>query len=77
MTSTGPLQEEEDRLRKKFLAKFKRDPLLVPIPFPEHGQSPHPVSPGRPVYASITTTFITQVEEIVDEMKGCIISGTA
>ena len=37
-------KRRKDRLRKKrFLAKFRKDPVLVPVPFLEPGQSPHPV----------------------------------
>ena len=37
----SPSKRRRDRLRKeRFLAKFKRDPLLVPIPFLEPG---HPL----------------------------------
>ena len=41
----SPSKRRQDRLRKeKFLAKFRRDPLLVPIPFLKPYQSPscHP-----------------------------------
>ena len=56
----GPSKRRRDRLRKeRFLAKFKRDPLLVPIPFLEPGQSPSPVALGGPVCSAITTAFIT------------------
>ena len=58
------------KLRKeKFLARFKRDPLLVPIPFLKPDQSPSPGILGGPVCAAITTAFITQAEEMVGEMK--------
>ena len=58
------------RLRKeRFLAKFKRDPLLVPIPFLEPGQSPSPVALGGPVCSAITTAFMTQAEEMLQDMK--------
>ena len=30
--------------RKGFLAMFRKDPVLVPVPFLEPGQCPHPVS---------------------------------
>ena len=59
-----------DRLRRgRFLAKFKRDPLLVPIPFLEPGQSPSPVALGGPVCSAITTAFMTQAEEMLQDMK--------
>ena len=61
----NPSKRRQDRLRKeKFLAKFKRDPLLVPIPFLEPGQSPSPVTLGQPVCQAIATTFTTQTEGI-------------
>ena len=66
----SPSKRRCDRLRKeKFLAKFKRDPLLVPIPFLEPGQSPSPVILGQPVCWAIATAFTTQAEDIVDEIK--------
>ena len=41
----SPSKRRRDRLRKeKFLAKFRRDPLLVPTPFLEPDQSPSPVA---------------------------------
>ena len=60
-----------DKLRKeKFLAQFRSDPVLEPIPFLEPGQSPHPVSLGGIVHATIATTLITHAEEMVAEMRG-------
>ena len=64
----SPSKRRGDRLRKEnFLAKFKRDPLLVPIPFLEPDQSPSPVTLGGPICA--TTAFTTQAEELVDEIR--------
>ena len=66
----SPSKRRWDKLRKeKFLAKFKRDPLLVPIPFLQPGQSPSPVILGQPVCWAIATAFTTQAEDIVDEIK--------
>ena len=66
----SPSKRRWDRLRKEeFLAKFKRDLLLVPIPFLEPGQSPSPVILGQPVCWAIATTFTTQTEDIVEEIK--------
>ena len=44
----SPSKRRRDKLRKeKFLATFRRDPILVPIPFLEPDQSPSPaVGPG-------------------------------
>ena len=66
----SPSKRRWDRLRKeRFLAKFKRDPLLVPIPLLEPGQSPSPVVLGGPVCSAITTAFMTQAEEVVGDMQ--------
>ena len=66
----SPSKRRRDRLRKeRFLAKFKRDPLLVPIPFLQPGQSPSPVALGGPVCSAITTAFMTQAEEMLQDMK--------
>ena len=66
----SPSKRRRDRLRKeRFLAKFKRDPLLVPIPFLEPGHSPSPVALGGPVCSAITTAFMTQAEEMLQDMK--------
>ena len=66
----SPSKRRRDKLRKeKFLAKFKRDPILVPIPFLEPGQSPSPATLGRPVPEAIITAFSTKVEELVAEIK--------
>ena len=66
----SPSKRRQDKLRKeKFLAKFKRDPLLVPIPFLEPGQSPYPVTFGQPICWAIVTAFTTQADDIVEEIK--------
>ena len=66
----SPSKRRRDRLRKeRFLTKFKRDPLLVPIPFLEPGQSPSPVVLGGPVCSAIATDFMTQAEEVVEDMQ--------
>ena len=64
-------KRRRNKLRKeKFLAKFRRDPVLVIIPFLKPGQFPHPVALGGLVHTAITTAFIMQVEEMVDELRG-------
>ena len=66
----SPSKRTWDKLRKeRFLVKFKRDPLLVPIPFLEPGQSPSPVALGGPVCSAIATVFMTQAEEMLEDMK--------
>ena len=56
----SPSKRRWDRLRKeRFLAKSKRYPLLVSIPFMEPGQSPSPVALGGPVCSTITTAYMT------------------
>ena len=67
---TRPSKRRRDKLRKeKFLAKFRRDPILVPIPFLEPGQSPSPAVLGGPVLESMATAFATEMEEVVAEIK--------
>ena len=66
----SPRKRRWDKLRKKkFLAKFKRDPLLVPIPFLEPDQSPSPGILAGPFCSAIATAFIMQAEEMVEELK--------
>ena len=66
----SPSKRSRDRLRKeRFLANFKRDPLLVPIPLLEPGQSHYPVALGGPVCSAIATAFMTQAEEVVKDMQ--------
>ena len=66
----SPSKRRRDRLRKeRFLARFKRDPLLVPIHFLGPGHSPSPVALGGPVCSAITTAFMTQAEEMLEDMK--------
>ena len=66
----SPSKRRRDRLRKeRSLAKFKRDPLLVPSPFLGPGQSPSPVALGSPVCSAIATAFMTQTEEMVEDMQ--------
>ena len=63
-------KRRRDRLRKeRFLTNFKRDPVLVPIPFLEPSQCPCPVALGGPVCSAIATTFMTQAEEVVEDMQ--------
>ena len=66
----SPSKRRWDKVRKeKFLAKYKRDPLLAPIPFLEPDQSlSHCILIG-PVCAVIATAFITQAEDMVQEIK--------
>ena len=65
----SPSKRRDKLSKEKFLAKFRRDPILVPIPFLEPGQSPSPASLGGPVPGSTITTFSTEVEELVAEIK--------
>ena len=66
----SPHKRRWDRLRKeRFLAKFKRDPLFVPFPFLEPGQSPSPLAMDGPVSSTIATALITQAEEMVEDMQ--------
>ena len=55
--------------KEKFLAKFRRDPFLVPIPFLEPGQSPSPAVLGGPVLESMATAFATEMKEVVAQIK--------
>ena len=66
----SPSNRRRGRLRKeKFLAKFKRDPILMPIPLLGPGQSPSPATLGGPAPEAIITAFSTEVEELVTEIK--------
>ena len=66
----SPSKRRRDRLRKKkFLAKFRKDPVLVPVSFLEPGQSPHPVSLGRPVLATMEASLHKQVHEIEEQIR--------
>ena len=55
---------------KKFLTKFRKDPVLVPVPFLEPGQSPHPVSLGGPVLATMEAFLLKQFHEIEEQIRG-------
>ena len=66
----SPSKRKRDKLRKeKFLAKFRRDPILVPIPFLEPCQSPPPAVLGGPVLESMATAFATEMKEVLAEIK--------
>ena len=41
----------------------------MPIPFLEPAQSPSPVALGGPVCSAIATAFMTQAEEMLEDMK--------
>ena len=67
----SPSKRRRDMLRKKrFLAKFRKDPVLVPVPFVEPGQYPHPVSLGGPVLATMEASLLKQVHEIEKQIRG-------
>ena len=67
----SPSKRRRDRFRKKkFLAKFRKDPVLVLVPFLEPCQSPHPVSLGLPVLAAMEATLLKQVHEIEEQIRG-------
>ena len=67
----SPSKRRRDMLRKKrFLAMFRKDPVLVPVPFLVPGQSPHPVSLGGPVLATMETSLLKQVHEIEEQIRG-------
>ena len=66
----SPSKRRRDKLRKeKFLAKFRRDPILVPMPFLEPGKCPSPVILSGPVCSAIATAFTMQADELVFETK--------
>ena len=66
----SPSKRRRDRLRKKrFLAKFRKDPVLVPVPFLELGQSPHPMCLGGPVLATMEASLLKQVHEIEEQIR--------
>ena len=63
-------KRRRDKLRKeKFLAKLRRAPILVPIPFLEPGQSPSPAVLGGPVLKNMATAFATEMKEMVAEIE--------
>ena len=55
--------------KKRFLARLRKDPVLVPVPFLEPGQSPHPVSLGGPVLATMEASLLKQVHEIEEQIR--------
>ena len=56
--------------KKRFLARFRKDPVLVPVPFLEPDQSPHPVSLGGLVLATMEASLLKQVHEIEEQIRG-------
>ena len=67
----SPSKRRRDRLRKKnVLAKFRKDPVLVPVSFLEPGQSPHPVPLGGPVLATMKAALLKQTHEIEGQVRG-------
>ena len=51
------------KLYERFLAKFKRDPPHMPIPFMDPGQSPFPVALGGPVCSAIAMRKVSFYEK--------------
>ena len=71
ISTTAQRKRRRDRLKKKvFLVKLRKDPVLMPVPFLEPGQSPHPVSLVEPVLATIEATLLKQVHEIKEQIRG-------
>ena len=67
----SPSKRRRDRLRKKkFLTKFRKDPVLVPVFFLESYQSPHPVSLEGLVLATMEAALLKQVHEIEEQIRG-------
>ena len=58
--------------RNRLLAKFRKDPVLVPVPFLEPGQSPHPLSLSGPVLAAMEVSLLKQVHEIDEQIRGFV-----
>ena len=71
VTSTRVLAKggETSSGREKFLAQFRRDPILVPIPFLKPGQSFDPVYLGGSVCTDIATILIMQEEQMAEDMR--------
>ena len=66
----SPSRRRRNKLRKeKFLAKFRRDAILVPIPLPGAWPMPFPAVLGGPVLESMASAFATEMEEVVAEIK--------
>ena len=66
----SPSKRRRDQHRKaNFFAKFRRDPILVPISFLEPGQSPGPLSLGGPVCNAIATALLRQEELMAEGMR--------
>ena len=67
----NPCKWRRDMLRKeKFLAKFRRDPVLVPFCFHKPGQSPHPAFLGGLVLAVVANVLIKHAENLTSEFEG-------
>ena len=67
----SPSKRRRDRLRKKrFLAQFRNDPVLEPVPFLGPGQSPHSTFQDVPVPAVLATALIKQTEDAVEVLWG-------
>ena len=71
VTSTRvPVREEGTGSgRKGFWQSLREILSLCQFPFLEPGQSPSPVALGGPVCSAITTAFMTQAEEMLQDMK--------
>ena len=66
----GPRKRGSDRLRKKrFLAQFRNDLLLVTVLCLQPGQSPHPTSLRRPVPVVEGNALIKQADDAVDVLQ--------
>ena len=70
VTSTRvPVRGGETHSGRRGLWQSLRDPVLVPIPFLEPGHSPFPVALGDPVCSAIATAFMTQAEEMLEDIE--------
>ena len=67
----SPNKRRRDRFRKKkFQAKLRKHPILVPVPFLGPCHSPYSISMGAPALATMEATLLKQVHEIEEQIRG-------
>ena len=65
----SPSKRRDQHKKAKYLAQFRRDAILVPIPFLKPGQSPESLSLGGPVCTTTATALLTQEEQMAEGMR--------
>ena len=63
-------RRREGLRKRRFLAHFRNDPVLVPVPFLEPSQYPHCTTLGRLVPAVVANVLVKQIKCAIGMLQG-------